>query len=89
MIQLYGYNLPETKRNLNSAILFDGDCAMCYWATAYAFSPNINHEVNSDDVAHGLEAISNAYRIILSNRTAHTDLEYDLISAMKVQVSLY
>lgn len=82
LILLYGYNLPEARRNIDAAITMDPECGMCYWARAYAYSPNINHVVRWEEVSEGTRSIRTAFE--LQKSWKYSELELDLILAMKV-----
>lgn len=76
---LYGFNHDEAIRLFEKAAEFDPECAMVYWAIAYANGPHINFPVVDEPHAKA------AWQALLKARehaAKGTEVERDLIEAL-------
>ena len=66
MIHMFGFNIIEARRNLNAAVKVDNECAMCYWAIAHSYGPNLNSDVDEDMAMAGKNAIEIAVEVMIT-----------------------
>ena len=57
---LYGFNHAEAIRSFNHAAQLDSNCAMCYWAVAYAYGPHVNAGMDSAAGVAAYQALQQA-----------------------------
>ncbi len=56
----YAFNHPEAIRAYEQALVFDGECAMCWWGIALASGPNINAPMDESGAERAVSAIEEA-----------------------------
>ena len=56
----HAFNAPEALRALRWAEQEDADCAMCFWAEAWARGPTINYPVDADQAGKARIAVERA-----------------------------
>jgi len=56
----YGFNHEEAIRSFEQALVWDPECAMCWWGIAFASGPNINAVMDSAGGALAWDAIGHA-----------------------------
>lgn len=59
----YGFNHAEAVRSFREAARLDPECAMCYWAIAFALGPNINMPMVDEAVPEAHSAAEKALRL--------------------------
>lgn len=59
----YAFNHAEAIRSFEEATRLDPDCAMCYWAIAYAYGPNINAPMDSASAVAAFAAVRQAQEL--------------------------
>jgi tetratricopeptide (TPR) repeat protein len=79
----WGFNHAEALRAFRKAQRLDPNCAMCYWAEAWALGPNINVPMDPKANAPALTAMENAQR--LAGRASRR--EKALIAALAARYS--
>lgn len=77
----YGFNHAEAIRSLGEAQRLDPTCAMCWWAEALAWGPNINLAMDSVSAVAAYAAVQKA----LDLRDGASDRERALIDALAVR----
>lgn len=76
--EMWNFNHGEAITSFKAAEAADPDCAMCYWAEALAYGPNINAPMADDDVAPSYAALRKA----LALRDKANGKERALINAL-------
>jgi tetratricopeptide (TPR) repeat protein len=59
----YGFNHAEAIRSFREAARLDPQCAMCYWAIAFALGPNINMPMVDEAVPEAHSAAEKALQL--------------------------
>jgi tetratricopeptide (TPR) repeat protein len=59
----YGFNHAEAIRSFREAARLDPECAMCYWAIAFALGPNINMPMVDEAVPEAHSAAEKALQL--------------------------
>jgi hypothetical protein len=59
----WGFNHDEALRAFRAAQRLDPQCAMCYWAEAWALGPNINVPMEPKAIGPALAAVEHARRL--------------------------
>jgi tetratricopeptide (TPR) repeat protein len=59
----YGFNHAEALRSFREATRLDPECAMCYWAIAFALGPNINMPMVDEAVPEAYSAAEKALQL--------------------------
>jgi tetratricopeptide (TPR) repeat protein len=59
----YGFNHAEALRSFREAARLDPECAMCYWAIAFALGPNINMPMVDEAVPEAHSAAEKALQL--------------------------
>lgn len=59
----YGFNHAEALRSFREAARLDPECAMCYWAIAFALGPNINMPMVDEAVPEAYTAAEKALQL--------------------------
>jgi tetratricopeptide (TPR) repeat protein len=77
----YAFNHAEAIRSLREAQRLDPRCAMCWWAEALAWGPNINLAMDSASAVAAYAAIQEA----VSRRDGASEKEQALIDALAVR----
>ena len=78
-----GFNHFEAIRALRAAQALDPDCALCFWAEAYALGPNINDAMDPANNARALEAL----RMAKEKSAGVSEVEQALIGALETRYS--
>jgi len=79
----WGFNHAEALRAFRKAQRLDPQCAMCYWAEAWALGPNINVPMEPEANAPALAAVQSARR----HAAQASPREQALIAAMAARYS--
>jgi len=74
----YNFNHEEAIKSFRRAQSIDPECAMCFWAEAFALGPNINAPMGDEAVAPAFAAIEKA----LARREHASEKEQALINAL-------
>jgi tetratricopeptide (TPR) repeat protein len=77
----YAFNHAEAIRSLREAQRLDPGCAMCWWAEALAWGPNINLAMDSASAVAAYAAVQGA----LEHRGQASEKERALIDALAVR----
>ena len=77
----YAFNHAEAIRSLREAQRLDARCAMCWWAEALAWGPNINLAMDSASAVAAYAAVQGA----LERRSHASPKEQALIDALAVR----
>jgi hypothetical protein len=56
----WAFNHAEARRAFQEAQRLDPECAMCFWAEAFALGPNLNDGMHEDVIAPAHAAIAHA-----------------------------
>lgn len=78
---LWNFNHGEAINQFKAAQEEDSDCAMCFWAEAFAWGPNINAPMADESVAPAYAAIRQA----LSLKDKASEKERALIEALALR----
>lgn len=78
---MWNFNHGEAVNAFRAAQAEDPDCAMCYWAEAFALGPNINLAMAEEAVAPAYAAAQKA----LSLKAKASDKEQALIDAIQLR----
>lgn len=78
---MWNFNHGEAINQFKAAQEEDSDCAMCYWAEAFAWGPNINAPMADESVAPAYAAIRQA----LALKDKASDKERALIDALALR----
>lgn len=78
---MWNFNHGEAINEFKAAQVEDSDCAMCYWAEAFAYGPNINAPMGDEAVAPAYAAIRQA----LALKDKASDKERALIDALALR----
>ena len=79
---MYAFTPLRAARSFRQAQVEDPDCAMCYWAEAWAWGPYLNGGMGPDDAPRAHENIQKALDKADGNAS---DVERALIEAMAVR----
>ncbi|HNS85275.1 MAG TPA: hypothetical protein PKH09_00150 [Parvularculaceae bacterium] len=83
LAHMWNFNHGEAVNEFKAAQAEDPDCAMCYWAEAFALGPNINAPMSEEAVAPAYAAIQKA----LSLKDKASEKERALIAALAKRYS--
>ncbi len=75
----YGFNHEEAIVSFDRAIEADPECAMCYWGKAYAYGPNYNDTVMTEEKN---QAAYEAVQVAVEKIDNASAVEQDLIRAL-------
>lgn len=78
---MYAFTPLRAARSFRQAQVEDPDCAMCYWAEAWAWGPYLNGGMGPDDAPRAYENIEKAVKLAGNA----SDVERALIEAMAVR----
>lgn len=53
----FAFNHAEAERSFRHAASLDPGCAMCWWGVAFVLGPNLNAQMNPDDVLQQREVV--------------------------------
>lgn len=87
LVHLFGFNYIEARRNFEACLLYDKDCAMCYFGVAYSYGSNINDRMSYDGAKLGRSYINVA--IEKASNINAIAFEQDLISSYSVRFPLF
>jgi hypothetical protein len=90
MLHLYGFNMPEARRNFNALLELDKQCAIAFWGLAYTYGPFLNSVLDELDIITGRKAIDQAIWLVNSAAVNSTisGVEKDLILALDKRFAL-
>ncbi|MDH3224630.1 MAG: hypothetical protein OEO23_13010, partial [Gemmatimonadota bacterium] len=79
---MYAFTPLRAARSFRQAQVEDPDCAMCYWAEAWAWGPYLNGGMGPDDAPRAWENIEKARKLAGDHAS---EVERALIEAMAVR----
>jgi tetratricopeptide (TPR) repeat protein len=88
LVHLFGFNYIEARRNFEACLLYDTDCAMCYYGVAYTYGSSINNHMSYDEAKLGRKYINIAIDKIAAGKNA-TAVEHDLILTYSTRFPLF